>query len=206
MRTGLRGIIEEEPGLELVGEAANPEDARKGIEQTSPDVVLLDIRLEGSVGLELIKPFRDRKAPIRFLALTAYSERDVVHRALRAGVDGFLVKRADAAELAQAIRDTAAGKSVIDPTVTHVLLDQFRGEVQEFPEVRLRSLSHQEKRVLKMVASGRTNREIAADMGLAEKTVKNYFSNVLEKLQLSRRAEAAAFFARYGGFDNPVDS
>lgn len=194
VREGLRAVLEREDDIEVVGESGGAVDGLAGIERTRPDVALVDLRLPDGDGLDVCRAIRDRVPPVACLILTSYSNDDVLLSAIRADAAGFVLKRTAVAELVRSIRVVAAGGSLIDITLTNELFERFRtGRRAEPGEDALDTLSPQERRLLDHLAEGLTNRQIAARMELAEKTVKNYVSNLLRKLDMSSRTEAAVF-------------
>ncbi len=194
VRIGLRTLFENAPGITVVGEAESSEQALIEVKRLKPDVVMLDIRLPTSGGLEVCRQIQELSSEIRVLVLTSYSEDQTVLDAIAAGADGYLLKEVDSERLVQAVRMVAAGQSVLDAAVTNQVLLRVRSGSLANDDNKMARLSSQEQRVLALVAKGKTNREVAADLGLSEKTVKNYFSNVLNKLELSRRTQAAALY------------
>jgi two-component system, NarL family, response regulator DevR len=193
VRTGLRTLLGTEPTLEIVAEAANVSGAVTAAVKHKPDVILLDIRLPDGTGVDACRQILAQDSTARVLILTSVVEDAVVDEALRAGAHGYLLKEIDGRGLVNAIRDVAAGKSVLDPSVTARVMQRMKsghGGRDAFA-----TLSPQEKRVLALIAEGCTNKEVGVKLGLSEKTVKNYLSTVFEKLNVSRRAEAAAIYA-----------
>jgi two-component system, NarL family, response regulator DevR len=203
VRIGLRTLFESTPGISVVGEADSSDQALAEVIRLKPDVVLLDIRLPTSGGLEVCRRIQELPGEVRVLILTSYSEDQTVYDAIAAGADGYLLKEVESERLVEAVRIVAAGKSVFDSTITNQVLLRVRAGSASGPDNKMSKLSAQEQRVLALVAQGKTNREIAADMGLSERTVKNYFSNVLHKLALSRRTQAAALFLEQSARQKP---
>jgi DNA-binding NarL/FixJ family response regulator len=162
-----------------------------------PDVVLLDIRLPDASGFEACRQIRQLPVESRVLVLTSVAADDTVFEAIAAGADGFLFKGIDTAGLVQAIQRVAAGQSILDPAVTRRVMTRVKSLSETPAKDKFDLLSAQERRVLALVAEGKTNKEIAVDLDLSDKTVKNYLSNLLNKLQFSRRSQAAAFFAQH---------
>lgn len=179
--------------LKIVGEAVSVASAIAETERLRPDLILLDLRLPDGSGLEACRQILGRFPNTRILILTSVIDDALVQEALSSGAHGYLLKEIDAQGLYQAIIDVAAGKFILDPTVTsHVLNMVRKGDNKD--NAKLNLLSAQERRVLAFVSEGKTNKEIAAQMDLSDKTVKNYLSNIFEKLHLSRRAQAATFY------------
>ena len=194
VRMGLRALLGGDATLEIVGEAGSVADGVATCVRVQPHVVLLDIRLPDGTGLEACRQILRRLGGTRVLILTSVADDALVDEAIRVGAHGYLLKEIDGRGLVQAIHDVAAGKSILDPTVTARLMQHVKsGGVT--PDI-LAALSPQERRVLALIAEGCTNKEVGNRLGLSEKTVKNYLSTVFEKLHVSRRAEAAAVFVQ----------
>jgi two-component system response regulator DevR len=193
VRRGLRGLLESEEDMEVVGEAGTVQEAYARIPATSPDVAVLDVRLPDGDGIEACREIRSRHPATRCIMLTSFSDDEAVYAAIMAGASGYLLKQVRSLDLVNGIRRVAAGDSLLDPAVTTRVLERLR-HPDEGDE--LAGLTEQERQVLALVAEGLTNRQIGERMFLAEKTVKNYVSNMLAKLGMSRRTEAAAYAAR----------
>jgi two-component system response regulator DevR len=196
VRAGLRTIISR-AGIEVVGEAGTVAAAIEEAARLEPDLVLMDVRLPDGSGVTACREIRAANPRIRVLFLSAFEDDSALIATAFASAGGYLLKEIGADHLIQAIRTVASGLSVLGPSVVHTVLGRLRtlGTVGEhYPGGD--PLSHQERRVLALVADGKTNKEIAAEMGLSPKTVKNYLSNVFEKLQVSRRSEAVARIIR----------
>lgn len=195
VRMGLRALLDAEAGLTVIAEADSVSAAVRLADEHRPDVVLLDIRLPDGSGFEACRQILRRLPETRVLILTSVVDETLVDEAIRAGAHGYLLKEINARGLVQALHDVAAGKSILDPAVTARVLQLVKAGGHAAGHT-LDALSPQEKRVLALIAAGRTNKEVAAEMGLAEKTVKNYLSTVFEKLHVSRRSQAAALYAQ----------
>lgn len=193
VRRGLRDLLESEDDLEVVGEAGSATEARNRIPATKPDVAVLDVRLPDGDGIEVCRDIRSENPEIACIMLTSFADDDAVHAAILAGASGYVLKQVRGIELVEGIRRVAAGGSLLDPAVITRVLDRIRhrDDVDE-----LASLTPQERNILDLIAEGLTNRQIGERMFLAEKTVKNYVSNLLAKLGMSRRTEAAVYAAR----------
>jgi DNA-binding NarL/FixJ family response regulator len=194
VRRGLRELLETEDDLEVVGEAGTAEEAVGRIPATNPDVAVLDVRLPDGSGVEVCRDVRSARPELACIMLTSYADDEALFEAIMAGAAGYVLKQVKGAELVDAIRRVAAGQSLLDPAVTARVLDRLRRGSEE--DERLRGLTEQEHKILALLADGMTNRQIAAEMFLAEKTVKNYVSNLLAKMGMSRRTEAAVYAAR----------
>jgi two-component system, NarL family, response regulator DevR len=193
-RLGLCTLLGACPQFEIVGEAASVAETLEAVERLKPDLLLLDVRLSDGSGIEVCRRLQRLDLETKVLVLTSYADDDLVLDAIAAGADGYLLKEIHGDTLVQAIEDVAAGKSILDPAVTRRVMSRVRNPASPSAESKLGVLSAQERRVVALVAEGKTNKEIGREMGLSDKTVKNYLSNALEKLNLTRRSQAAAFF------------
>jgi DNA-binding NarL/FixJ family response regulator len=194
VREGLRAVLERESDIEVVGDEADAADGISGIETSRPDVALINLALADGDGLEVCRAVKARMPSVACLVLTAHSDDDMLMAAIRADAAGFLLTRTSGTELARSVRVVAGGGSLIDPSLMARLLERLRtGRVAQTDSTVLDQLSPQERRLLDLLAEGLTNRQVAARMGLAEKTVKNYVSNLLRKMKMSSRTEAAVF-------------
>ncbi|MDH3247772.1 MAG: response regulator transcription factor [Acidimicrobiia bacterium] len=194
VRQGLKALIDSHDDLEVVGEGGTVEDAIKRTGFDSPDMVLLDVRLPDGSGVEACREIRQRFPDVRVLMLTSFADEDALIAAIMAGASGYVLKRIRGDELIDSIRRVCQGESLLDPDMVGRLFDRLRTGGSTDP--LLEKLSDQERKILGYIAEGMTNRQIAAEMFLAEKTVKNYVSNMLTKMGMSRRTEAAAYMAR----------
>ena len=191
----MSSILEGVGGITVVAEAGDADAALKAVETSHPDVVIMDVRLPGRSGIEACREIRSAHPETKVLMLTAHSDDEALFSSIMAGAAGFVLKQVRGGDLVGAIRQVARGESLLDPTVTARVLARLRGEGAQVND-GITDLTAQERKILDLVAEGMTNRQIAEKVFLAEKTVKNYVSNILLKLGLSRRAEAAAFMAR----------
>lgn len=194
VRVGLRELLEAEDDLAVVGEAGTAEEALTRIPATSPDVAVLDVNLPDGSGVEVCREVRSRHPAVNCLILTSFADDDALFNAIMAGASGYVLKQVRGTDLVDAIRRVAGGQSLLDPAVTARVMERLRAP--KGPEDDLAGLTEQERRILDLISEGLTNRQIGDRMYLAEKTVKNYVSNVLMKLGMSRRSEAAAYAAR----------
>ena len=194
VRRGLGELIEAEDDLTVVGEAGTAETALARIPAVRPDVAVLDVRLPDGDGVEVCREVRSRHPEVGCLILTSFADDDALAAAIVAGAAGFVLKQVRGNDIVDAVRRVAAGETLIDPDLTAKVLARMRQVDEEAAE--LDRLTPQEHRILDLIGEGRTNRQIGEEMFLAEKTVKNYVSNLLAKLGMSRRTEAAAFAAR----------
>jgi DNA-binding NarL/FixJ family response regulator len=197
VRRGIRELLSAEDDLEVVGEAGTADDALPLIARTRPDVAVLDVRLgkgdDGMSGIEVCRQIRSAHPGVRCVMLTSSADEEAMLAAIVAGASAYVLKEVRGAELVRAIRQVAEGGSLLDPALTSRVLERVRHPRQED---RLATLTGQERRVLDLVAEGKSNRQIGEELFLAEKTVKNYVSKVLAKLGVSRRTEAAVWAAR----------
>ncbi|HWC10231.1 MAG TPA: response regulator transcription factor [Acidimicrobiales bacterium] len=194
VRRGLRELLEAEEGFSVVGEAATAEEALRRIPATMPDVAVLDVRLPDGDGVEVCREIRSRHPEINCLIFTSFADDEALFSAILAGASGYVLKQVRGTDLVDAVRRVSEGQSLLDPAVTARVLERVRAP--QVVDDGLGALSDQERRILDLIAEGLTNRQIGGRMYLAEKTVKNYVSNVLLKLGMSRRTEAAAYAAR----------
>ena len=198
VRHGLRAVLASHgrgSGIEIVGEAATVATAVAEAARLRPDVVLLDIRLPDGTGFDACRRILQLRPDTRILYLTSVVDDALVDEAIRTGAHGYLLKEIDSHGLVQAIRDVGAGKSILDPAVTARVMALAKSGGGPGPDT-LALLSPQERRVLALIAAGRTNKEAGSELNLSEKTVKNYLSSIFEKLHVSRRAEAAVLYAQ----------
>ncbi len=196
VRRGVRELLETEPDLEVVGEASTAAEAIQRIPAVRPDVAVLDVRLPDGSGVEVCREVRSQQPELACLMLTSFSDDDALFEAIMAGAAGYVLKQIRGNDLVSAIRRVARGESLLDPIVTAKVLHRLRNPNEE--DERLAKLTPQERRILDLIAEGATNRQIGNTMHLAEKTVKNYVSNMLTKLGMSRRTEAAVFAVKAG--------
>jgi two-component system, NarL family, response regulator DevR len=193
VRLGLKTLLERHPHFEVIGEAGNAKEALEQVGKLLPDVVLMDIRLPGSSGIEACEEITKTYPGIRVIMLTSYAEDDMLFSAIRAGASGYVLKQTGAEDLMRAIESVGRGDALLDPAVTQRVFQEVRRAVKEEEASAFANLSQQEKHVLLLVSEGRTNREIAKSLFLGEGTVRNYVSSILSKLGVSNRAEAAAY-------------
>jgi two-component system, NarL family, response regulator DevR len=190
VRQGVRALLEATGEITVVGEASNAAEALARIPATRPDVAILDVRVPDGNGIEVCREVRSTLGT-QCLMLTSYSDDEALFEAIMAGASGYVLKQIRGTELLTAVKRVANGESLLDPSITGRVLDRLRSPSEE--DERLARLTPQERRILHLIADGRTNRQIANEMHLAEKTIKNYVSNLLTKLGMERRTEAAVF-------------
>jgi DNA-binding NarL/FixJ family response regulator len=194
VRRGVRDLLEAEDDLTVVGEASTGEQALDRIAVARPDVAVLDVQLEEGTGIEVAREIRSRHPETRCLMLTSFADDEALFDSIMAGASGYVLKQVRGNELIDGIRRVASGQSLLDPAMTARVLDRLREGQQQ--DERIATLTAQERRILDLLAEGLTNRQIGERLHLAEKTVKNYVSNVLMKLGMQRRTEAAVYAAR----------
>lgn len=197
VRLGLKGLIETKPDLEVVAEATTAAEAVEKALHFKPDVVILDIRLSGSSGIDACRDITSQLADTKVIMLTSYAEDEMLFAAIRAGAVGYVLKQAGGQDVIRAIEMVGQGNSLLDPQLTERVFAEVRRAARQQETTAFAELSEQECRVLSLVADGKTNREIAQDLHLGEGTVRNYVSNILSKLGVSNRAEAAAYATKH---------
>lgn len=193
VRMGLMTIINDQSGMEVVGEAGNATEALREVERLHPDVVLMDIRLPGESGIEAAGQISKRFPESKVVMLTSFADDSMIFHAISAGAVGYVLKQVEDEDLFRAITAAARGESVLDPTVTSKLIMRLREAERKSNEDAFRDLSERELEVLNWVSKGKTNPEIAENLNLSERTVGNYVSTILQKLHLSNRIELATF-------------
>jgi two-component system, NarL family, response regulator DevR len=197
VRDGIRAMLATQEDVVVTAEAGTVRDAVDEAERTRPDVVVMDVRLADGSGIEATREIRANHPATRVLMLTSFADDEALFASIMAGASGYVLKQVKSGDLMRAIRAVGAGDSLLDPSVTNAVLDRLRKGKHLMRDEKLARLSPQEERILTAVADGKTNREIGDDLHLAEKTVKNYVSSILSKLEVARRAEAAAYLARH---------
>jgi len=193
VRRGIADLLHAEAGIEIVGEAGTAAEAIRRIPASRPHVAILDARLPDGSGIDVCRDLRSSSPELHCLILTSYDDDDAVFAAVMAGAAGYLLKEIRGNTLVDAVRQVAAGKSLLDPTVTGRLLSRLRDGAPQ--DARLASLTGREREILDLISDGLTNRQIGERLFLAEKTVKNYVSGLLAKLGMQRRTQAAVFGA-----------
>jgi len=193
VRKGLAMLVSRQEDLFVVAEAGSVAEAVAKARESVPDVVVMDIRLPDGTGIEACREIRDGNSDdVKVLMLTSYSDEEAVMGSIMAGASGYLLKEIRSQEIVDAIRLVGSGQTLLDPAVAAGVLERVRLGKEEDP---LAQLTDQEKKILELIAEGQTNRQIAGQINLSDKTVKNYVSNILGKLEVSRRSQAAAFLA-----------
>lgn len=193
VRLGLKSLLEHNAQFEVVGEAANAKEALEQVARLRPDIVLMDIRLPGTSGIEACEEVTAHFPETRVVMLTSYAEDEMLFSAIRAGASGYILKQIGGDDLIRALEAVGRGEALLDPAVTQRVFQEVRRAVKEEEASAFVNLSQQERHVLLLVSEGKTNREIAKALFLGEGTVRNYVSSILSKLGVSNRAEAAAY-------------
>jgi DNA-binding NarL/FixJ family response regulator len=193
VRLGLKSLLERHPQFEVIGEAGSAREALEQVAALKPDVVLMDIRLPGTSGIEACEEIVNKYPATRVIMLTSYAEDEMLFSAIRAGASGYILKQIGSTDLIKALESVSRGEALLDPAVTQRVFQEVRRAVKEEEASAFAHLSQQEKHVLLLVSEGKTNREIAKSLFLGEGTVRNYVSSILSKLGVNNRAEAAAY-------------
>lgn len=197
VRRGVHELLSVEEDIEIVGEAGTATDALVRIPATRPDVAVLDVRLPDGSGVEVCREVRSQDEDVKCLMLTSFADDEALFDAIMAGASGYVLKAIRGNELLSAVRDVAAGRSLLDPVATARVLERLRdGGRNGRGDDRLAHLTEQERKILDLIGEGLTNRVIGERLHLAEKTIKNYVSSLLSKLGMERRSQAAAYVAR----------
>jgi DNA-binding NarL/FixJ family response regulator len=199
VRQGLASLLKSTEDIVVAGEAGTVRDAIEEADRTRPDVVVMDVRLADGSGIEATREIRARRPQTQVIMLTSFADDEALFASIMAGASGYVLKQVRSGELIRAIRAVGQGQSLLDPAVTKSVLDRLRRGKHLMKDEKLARLSPQEERILTLVADGKTNKEVGQELHLAEKTVKNYVSSILSKLEVARRAEAAAYLARHTG-------
>jgi two-component system, NarL family, response regulator DevR len=197
VRQGVRTLLEAESHIHVVGEAESVKEAVKQANWLQPDVVVMDVRLTDGSGIEATREIRARQPNTRVLMLTSFADEEALFASIMAGASGYVLKQIRSNDLVSAVLTIGRGQSLLDPSLTQGVLDRLMKSQQLLKDEKLARLSAQEERILALLADGMTNRQIGDEIHLAEKTVKNYVSTILSKLEVARRAEAAAYLARH---------
>jgi two-component system response regulator DevR len=200
VRDGIKLLLADTSDVVVCAEAGSVREAVGVAAQALPDVIVMDVRLQDGSGIEATRDIRAARSQTQVLMLTSFADDEALFASIMAGAAGYVLKQIKGDELVRAIRAVGAGQSLLDPAVTKGVLDRLRKGKHLLKDEKLARLSPQEERILGLVADGRTNGQIAGELGLAEKTVKNYVSSILAKLEVARRAEAAAYLARHTTF------
>ena len=193
VRLGLHALIEGRNEYSIIAEAGSAEEAIKIAKKVKPDIVMMDIRLPGRNGIFATKTILDDNPDVRVIILTTYATDEIVFEALRAGASGFLLKQIETKEILKALDMVSKGDSMLDPAISNLIMNRLRETSKKQIAQAFDTVSHQELRILNLISKGKTNKQIAKEVFLSEKTVRNYVSSLLSKLNLQSRAEAAAY-------------
>jgi two-component system, NarL family, response regulator DevR len=196
VREGLLALLKRREGFDVVGQASTVQEAIAEAARVKPDVIVMDVRLPDGSGVEACRAIRESRPETKVLMLTSYADEDAVFASILAGASGYVLKQTRGRDLGDAIAAVARGDSLLDAAVTQKVLERVRSAGQRKSDDPLNALTEQEQKILHLIAEGMTNKQIADQVFLSDKTVKNYVSNILRKLNLTRRSEAAAFIAR----------
>jgi two-component system, NarL family, response regulator DevR len=197
VRDGIKLLLNDAPDVVVCAEAGSVRQAVTTADRVLPDVIVMDVRLQDGSGIEATRDIRAARPQTKVLMLTSFADDEALFASIMAGAAGYVLKQLRGDALVRAIRAVGAGQSLLDPAVTKGVFDRLRKGKHLFKDERLARLSPQEERILGLVAEGRTNGQIATEFGLADKTVKNYVSSILAKLEVARRAGAAAYLVRH---------
>ncbi|MCO5184842.1 MAG: response regulator transcription factor [Anaerolineae bacterium] len=195
---GLQALIGTEPDMEVVGTANNGRSAVTGVSNTQPDVVILDLEMPHMTGLEAIEPIKAAHPPVKILIVTSFSDDEHVFTAIKRGALGYLLKDASPEELLRAIRDVHAEKTTLHPDIALKLIRELKGQPQNAPDSDIEPLTEREIEVLQLIARGWSNQQIATHLVISERTVRTHISNILGKLHLANRTQAALYAMREG--------
>ncbi len=197
VRLGMKALLERHQGFTVVAEADSEEDALEQALAHEPDIVLMDIRLAGGSGIEACQKIKNALPDTKVIMLTSFAEDELLFAAIRAGASGYVLKQVGGGDLVRALEATARGESMLDPSLTQRVFVEVRRSIKKEEAVAFVDLTGQERQVLALIAAGKTNREIASELFLSEGTVRNYVSSILSKLNVSNRAEAAAYAIKH---------
>ena len=197
VRSGVKSMLQATDDIVVTAEAGSVAEAIEEAARSRPDVVVMDVRLTDGSGIEATREIRARRPQTAVLMLTSFADDEALFASIMAGASGYVLKQIKGGELVRAIRAVGQGQSLLDPAITKSVLDRLRRGKHLMQDEKLARLSPQEERILSLVADGMTNGQIGHELHLAEKTVKNYVSSILSKLEVARRAEAAAYLARH---------
>ena len=205
VRAGIRALLQSTDDIIVTAEAGSVREAVEEADRSRPDLVVMDVRLADGSGIEATREILAKHPKTRVIMLTSFADDEALFASIMAGASGYVLKQVAGGELVRAIRAVGAGESLLDPAVTTSVLDRLRKGKHLMQDERLARLSPQEERILTLIADGKTNREVGEELHLAEKTVKNYVSSILSKLEVARRAEAAAYLVRHTSTPGSVE-
>lgn len=194
VRMGLRTLLERQGGLNIVGEAATAAEAVEVARASHPDLVLMDVRLPDKSGVEACRRIRAEQPKTKVIMLTSYADDDAIFASVMAGASGYLLKQIHVEQLYQAIISVQKGESLLDPSITKAVMDRVQAVCDGAPNREMDALTEREREILGLIAEGHTNKEIADKVCLSDKTVRNYVSSILQKLNVSHRTQAAVYY------------
>jgi len=197
VRLGLKTLLSRYPQFEVVADAGDAREALEQVRRHQPDVVVMDIRLPGRNGVEATREIVEKYPDVKVIILTSYADEDILFDAIAAGAAGYVLKQIGSEDLVRALEQVGRGESLLDPAVTQKVFQRVRQDARKAEDAAFGALTEQELHILALVTEGMTNKEIAAKVYLSEKTVRNYVSSILSKLDVSSRAEAAAYAVRH---------
>ncbi|MEA3351854.1 MAG: response regulator transcription factor [Chloroflexota bacterium] len=197
VRLGLKSLLNHHPQFNVIGEAETAQETLEIVKQYSPDIVVMDVRLPGRTGIEACEEITENYPDTQVIMLTSYADDEMLFSSIRAGAVGYVLKQIGGDDLIKALEAVARGEALLDPSVTQRIFQEVRRAAKEDEASAFAKLTQQEKHVLILVSEGNTNREIAKEIYLGEGTVRNYVSSVLAKLDVSNRAEAAAYAVKH---------
>ncbi len=202
VRLGIKALLSNYPQYEVVTEAANADDAINKAHEYQPDVIIMDIRLPGKSGIDATKEIMEDLPDTKVIMLTSFAEDDLLFDAINAGAYGYILKQIGSDDLINALDAIGRGEALLDPALTQKVFKRVREASRKATDEAFATLSDQELRILSLISEGKTNKQIAADIFLSEKTVRNYVSSILSKLNLSTRSEAAAYAVKHSVEDH----
>lgn len=202
VRLGIKALLSNYPEYEVVTEAANADEAVQKAHEYEPDVIIMDIRLPGKSGIDATREIMDDLPDTKIIMLTSFAEDDLLFDAINAGAYGYILKQIGSDDLINALGTIGRGESLLDPALTQKVFKRVREASRKATDEAFATLSDQELRILALISEGKTNKQIAADIFLSEKTVRNYVSSILSKLNLSTRSEAAAYAVKHSVEDH----
>lgn len=201
VRLGIKALLSNYPEYEVIAEASNADEAISTSAEYNPDVIIMDIRLPGKSGIDATKEIMEAQPDTKVIMLTSYAEDDLLFDAINAGAYGYILKQIGSDDLINALDAIGRGEALLDPALTQKVFKRVREASRKATDEAFASLSDQELRILALISEGKTNKEIAADIFLSEKTVRNYVSSILSKLNLKTRSEAAAYAVKHSVYD-----
>lgn len=201
VRLGIKALLSNYPEYEVIAEASNADEAVSTTVEYKPDVIIMDIRLPGKSGIDATKEIMELEPDTKVIMLTSYAEDDLLFDAINAGAYGYILKQIGSDDLINALNTIGRGEALLDPALTQKVFKRVREASRKATDEAFATLSDQELRILSLISEGKTNKEIAADIFLSEKTVRNYVSSILSKLSLKTRSEAAAYAVKHSVYD-----